>query len=238
MLLVSIHDVTPALERQVRALWGYCTERGIVPALLVVPNWHGAWPLKACGEFVEWLHDCGARGADLVLHGQRHDEHGLPRGLLDGFRTWGRTAREGEFLTFTRQTALHRIRSGVDSLREVGLTPIGFVPPAWLMRAEARLAVGDAGLRFTEDAKTVLIFPRGERLRAPAVRWSARTPLRALASKWIADWKWELHRDERLVRLALHPQDLSRRATERSVLQALDRWLTKHTLIRYAALVG
>jgi len=238
VLLVSIHDVTPALERQVRTLWGYCTQRGIVPALLVVPNWHGAWPLRSCGEFVEWLHDCSARGADIALHGQRHDEHGLPRGLRDDLRAWGRTAREGEFLTFTRQAALRRISGGLDVLREVGLTPIGFVPPGWLMRAEARPAVGDAGLRFTEDAKRVLVFPGGERLPAPAVRWSARTPLRARASKWIADWKWELHRDERLVRLALHPQDLSHPATERSVLQALDRWPTKHTPVRYAALVG
>jgi len=237
MLLVSIHDVTPALERPVQTLWRYCTDRGIVPALLVVPNWHGAWPLKAYSTFVEWLHDCSARGADLVLHGERHDEHGLPRGWRDVVRAWGRTAREGEFLTFSRQAALNRIRGGLDALHEIGLTAMGFVPPGWLMRSDAQLAVQDAGLRFTEDSTTLLVFPRRRRLRAPAVRWSARSPLRARASKWVATLRWELQRDEQLVRLALHPQDLSHPATERSLLEALDRWPTIHTSVRYAALV-
>ena len=46
-LLVSIHDVSPALEAPVRALWDLCQSLGITPALLVVPDWHGEWPLGA-----------------------------------------------------------------------------------------------------------------------------------------------------------------------------------------------
>jgi uncharacterized protein len=54
-LLVSIHDVTPALAPAVERLWALCAERRIVPALLVVPNWHGEWDLSRHPEFVRWL---------------------------------------------------------------------------------------------------------------------------------------------------------------------------------------
>ena len=46
MLLVSIHDVTPAHEKNVLKLWELCRRRGVTSALLVVPNWHGEWPLE------------------------------------------------------------------------------------------------------------------------------------------------------------------------------------------------
>jgi uncharacterized protein len=237
MLLVSIHDVTPALEFSVKTLWRYCAEHEITPALLVVPNWHGEWPLGAHPGFVAWLRQCAAGGAEVILHGARHDEQGLPRSWRDARRAWGRTAREGEFLTLSREAAFDRIWDGLATLRELDLAPLGFVPPAWLMREEAHLAVRDAGLRFSEDEQTVRVFPSGQRFRAPAVRWSGRTPLRAHASAWVADGRWMLQRSERLIRLALHPQDLEHPATECSVLEALDRWPAVHPPTRYAALL-
>ena len=54
-LLVSIHDVTPALAEGVERLWALCAVRALRPALLVVPDWHGAWPLESHPDFVGWL---------------------------------------------------------------------------------------------------------------------------------------------------------------------------------------
>src|SRR5216683_2060563 len=59
-LLVSIHDVTPALAPQVETLWTLCRARGVTPALLVVPNWHGDWPLERYPAFVQWIRSCAA----------------------------------------------------------------------------------------------------------------------------------------------------------------------------------
>ena len=78
ILLVSIHDVTPALDERVRTLWAMCRERGVTPALLVVPNWHGEWPLEQSPAFVQWVRECAADGADVLLHGERHDDHSDP----------------------------------------------------------------------------------------------------------------------------------------------------------------
>jgi predicted deacetylase len=71
MLLVSIHDVTPALESRVLKLWELCSSHGVVPALLVVPDWHGEWPLQRHPRFVRWLLDRAAAAKlprDLVPH--------------------------------------------------------------------------------------------------------------------------------------------------------------------------
>jgi predicted deacetylase len=237
-LLVSIHDVTPALADGVERLWELCAARDLRPALLVVPDWHGAWPLESHPDFVTWLRARAADGAEIVLHGERHVEVGLPRGIGDELRAWGRTAREGEFLTLHEPAARERIARGRARLRALGLDPVGFVPPAWLARDEGHRAAGASGLQFSEDDAVIRLFPSGRRVPAPAVRWSARDPLRAWGSVAVARARWTFQGGAPLARIALHPQDLSHRATAASLGRTLDRWLTRHRPITYSALGG
>lgn len=237
-LLLSIHDVTPALAAEVRVLHALCVRTGAEPALLVVPDWHGEWPLERHPRFVEWLASRAAAGAEIVLHGERHDEVGSPRGWSDALRAWGRTAREGEFLTLDAVAARERIARGRDRLRALGLVPIGFVPPAWLCHEATHTVVGALGLRFSEDARGLRIHPSGRRLRAPAVRWSARTALRARGSALVAEARWHLQRGAPVVRLALHPGDLRHPAAIRSIERALERWPAEHPIVRYAELTA
>jgi uncharacterized protein len=237
-LLVSIHDVTPALAEGVERLWTLCAERGVRPALLVVPDWHGQWPLEAYPDFVGWLRARVFEGGEIVLHGERHDEAGLPRGLGDELRAWGRTAAEGEFLTLDEPAAHDRIARGRARLAALGLEPVGFVPPAWLARPAGHRAAGRNGLAFSEDDHAVHLHPTGRRIPAPVVRWSARGPLRAWGSVAVARARWTLQGRVPLARIALHPQDLGHRATARSIAPTLDRWLARHRLLTYAALAG
>jgi predicted deacetylase len=235
-LLVSIHDVTPALADGVTQLWTLCVGRGVRPALLVVPDWHGAWPLESYPSFVHWLRARAADGAEIVLHGERHDEVGLPRGLGDSVRALGRTAREGEFLTLDGAAALERIARGLARLRALGLDPVGFVPPAWLARSEGHDAAGGAGLGFSEDDRTIHLYPSGRRVPSPVVRWSARTPVRAWGSVAVARARWALQGRADFPRIAFHPQDLAHAATAAALGPTLDRWLGRHAPISYAAL--
>ena len=62
-LLVSIHDVTPAFESEVNVLWQMCRRVDVMPALLVVPDWHGTWPLDAHPAYAKWLQARAADGA-------------------------------------------------------------------------------------------------------------------------------------------------------------------------------
>ncbi|MEZ0332648.1 MAG: DUF2334 domain-containing protein [Gemmatimonadales bacterium] len=235
-LLVSIHDVTPALADGVVRLWALCAERDVRPALLVVPDWRGEWPLEDHPDFVAWLRARVAEGAEIVLHGERHDEAELPRGLADSVRAFGRTAREGEFLTLDAGGALARIARGLDRLRALGLEPVGFVPPGWLAKDEGHQAVAQAGLGFSEDDRAIRLYPSGRRLPSPVVRWSARTPILAWGSVLVAHGRWALQGRSRFPRLALHPQDLGHPATAAALGPALDRWLARHPPISYTAL--
>jgi predicted deacetylase len=237
-LLVSIHDVTPALADGVARLWALCAARGLRPALLVVPDWHGEWPLEAHPDFVAWLRDRAAEGAEIVLHGERHDEIGLPRRFTDRLRALGATAKEGEFLTLDGAAAGERIARGLTRLRSVGLEPVGFVPPGWLARSEAHRAAGGSGLAFSEDAHAIHLHPSGRRLPSPVVRWSARTPVRAWGSVAVARGRWALQARARHPRIAFHPQDLAHPATSASLGPTLDRWLARHRPVTYAALTG
>jgi uncharacterized protein len=237
-LLVSIHDVTPALADGVARLWEICAARSVRPALLVVPDWHGRWPLEAHLPFVAWLRARAADGAEIVLHGERHDEVGLPRSLGDTLRAWGRTAREGEFLTLDGPAARERIVRGRARLQALGLEPVGFVPPAWLAREAGHRAVGGTGLGFSEDDRAILLFPSERWLPSPVVRWSARTGVRAWGSVAVARARWTLQGRAPLPRIALHPQDLGHPATAAALGPTLDRWLARHRPIPYTALRG
>lgn len=231
--LVSVHDVMPGAMNAVETLWGLCRERGITPALLVVPSWHGGHALEDAPEAVRWLRGCADAGAEIFLHGERHDEAGLPRGLMDSARALGRTAREGEFLTLTAGEAHRRIERGVRRLRALGLEPVGFVPPAWLSREDTHRAVAALGLRYSEDDRRIRVHHRKATVAAPVIRWSARTWWRARASVVVADLA--LRQRHALLRLALHPADLQSAAVRCSLVRALDRCRAGGWPIPYAA---
>jgi uncharacterized protein len=236
MLLVSIHDVSPAQAGSVIDLWSLCRERGITPALLVVPNWHGAWPLNLHPGFVEWVRARAAEGAEIALHGERHDEVGLSRDWRDHWRAWGRTEGEGEFLTLSGMEARRRLDRGLELFQRLEIPATGFVPPAWLAHEDTYKAAAAAGLLFSEDQSSIRLLPPGIRVSSPVVRWSARTRIRALGSVGVAVGRSLIQGRARYPRIALHPSDLSRRATAGSVCRTLDGWLRRQAPGRYADL--
>lgn len=235
-LLITIHDVTPALAPRVDALWRLCESRGVVPGLLVVPDWHGDTSMESDADFVASLRARAAAGAEVFLHGERHDEAGLPRTAADALRALGKTAGEGEFLTLDYQGARARIDRGVSRLRAMGLDPIGFVPPAWLARPATHAAARDAGLLVSEDDGAVYLHLPERTVRSPVVRWSARGALRAYGSVLFERLRWWLHRSERVVRIALHPGDLDHPATAASLERGLDAWLSVRRQTNYRTL--
>jgi predicted deacetylase len=234
-LLVSIHDVTPAFADEVETLWDICASRGVPAALFVVPNWHGEWRLADDPRFCGWLRKQQAAGAEVFLHGERHDEAGSPRRVRDELHAWWRTAREGEFLTLSRDTARNRIARGLRLLRSVGLDPIGFVAPAWLWRRESAQAVRDVGLRYSEDESSVHLHELGMRVASPVIRWSARTPVRARISVVVAAAA-RAAMQESLVRVALHPADLRSAPVRQSLLRTLDVCLERAWPTQYCAI--
>ena len=235
-LLVTIHDVTPALQERVKRLWALCADRGIVPGLYVVPDWHGGSPIEGDAAFAQWLRDRAGDGAELFLHGERHDEVGLPRTWRDELRAFGRTNKEGEFLTLDYDAARARIDRGVARLRALGLTPIGFVPPAWLAKQATHAAVRDAGLAVSESDSAIFVHAVGVTIASPVLRWSARGAFRSYGSVLQERIRWLTQRRTPVMRIALHPADLDHPAVERNIHAALDAWTRVRTPARYREL--
>lgn len=223
----------PKVER----LWAACALRKVTPGLLVVPDWHGAWPIEEDARCVEWVRARAAGGAEVFLHGERHDEVGSARSLADSLRAVGRTNREGEFLTLGYDAARARIDRGLARLRALGLDPIGFVPPAWLARPDTHRAVRDAGLAVSEDDGAIYAFRSGRTIVSPVVRWSARGAVRAYGSLLQAKLRWVLQQGQSVVRIALHPADLDHPATAASVERTLDLWTGAYGSSQYQSIV-
>src|SRR5207244_2307289 len=238
-LLVAVHDVAPANARRLEVLYHLLDELGVRRyALLVVPNWHGSWPLVEYPDFVAQLRERAANGAEILLHGWRHDEVGLPRSLAHRLRTVGRTDREGEFASLTPVEAAARIARGLAALRCAGLEPLGFVPPAWLAGPTLPRVVREEGLTFTEDAHAVVALNgQGQRIAAPATCWSTRRSWRAAGSVVVASLRLRLERARPLVRVALHPPDADVPAVLASCRRTLVALLERRRLTTYRELL-
>jgi len=74
-LLVSLHDVSPRHSQAVEDILAELRLLGLPPAvLLVVPDFHGTWPLSDHPAFVGRLREWSAAGHELALHGYFHEE--------------------------------------------------------------------------------------------------------------------------------------------------------------------
>jgi len=238
-LVAAIHDVTPALQGEVRDLWDRCRTLDITPALFVVPAWHGWSRLGGDPEFVRWIREREQDGAEVFLHGFRHDEWESGRSLTDHLRAIGRTDYEAEFLGLSPAEAGRRIAEGSATLRALRLNPIGFVAPAWLAPRWLNELAASHGLTVSEDAQDISGHtPHEVRLRAPAIRWSSRAAWRARASAGFARLGRTLHGTSPVVRLALHPQDMHHPATRESLATELMWWSARRDHCSYGAAVA
>ena len=124
-------------------------------SLLVIPNHHHVAPIDRDGPFCDWLR-AASRHAEVVLHGYFHQRPASPGGWRQRLITEHYTAGEGEFYDLTEGEAACRLAMGTQALAAIGLFPRGFIAPAWLLGAEAEVAVRKAGFDYTH--KTVAAF--------------------------------------------------------------------------------
>ena len=207
---VSLHDITPAREQEARTLLSLCESCGITRGtLLVVPNFHGQYPLRQ-HPLAQWLQTLARNGWEIALHGQEHLMSEPTRlTLLQRLIAHHYTDREGEFFLLSGEDARRRLTQGLAMLKECGLQPSGFVAPAWLMSRETVQVLAQLPLSFATTLDRVYDLKNGRRRFAPVQAFSSRSPDRILASAvsgWLAGYLWK---GLPFVRVALHPSDLA-----------------------------
>jgi predicted deacetylase len=206
-LVVSIHDVSPLTWEMVTQMLHDLTKAGVdrVP-LLVIPNHHKMAPIREDAVFCEWL-STAAQRHEVVLHGYFHMRPGGVRGWWDTAVTEHYTAGEGEFYDLPEGEASSRLEKAKRDFAATGLSPRGFIAPAWLLGAEAEAAVKKAGFDYTTRLRSFKDLVTTRETNSQSLVWSVRAGWRRVLSLWwnalLARRLWE----EPLLRIGLHPPD-------------------------------
>ena len=205
---VSLHDVAPETWPACRRLLAMLEPFGVPVTLLVTPHFHGGRRVDEDPAFVRAVRARLGRGDEVVLHGYYHVDDGpLPSSPRDWFARRVLTASEGEFAALDAAEAVRRLRAGTRLLARLGLSPAGFVAPAWLLGDGARAALAATALAYTCTRDVLYALPSFEAVRAPSLVYSTRAAWRRSASR-----RWNRRRlvtltDEPRLRVALHPAE-------------------------------
>lgn len=207
--LLAIHDVTPAHRGSLERIYRLLEERGFTRyALLVVPDWHGDWSLDQHPAFVDDLRQRQADGAEIFLHGYRHDEVGFRRTWAQRAVVAGRTASSAEFYVAPPGEAARRLDQGLALFATLGLEPVGFIPPAWIHASGLADQLRRRKLAITEGFWRITNLISGRSRFAPALSWSTARPWRSRATARMAALRGVLESGRGLVRVAIHPPDI------------------------------
>jgi predicted deacetylase len=239
-ILVSLHDVSPRHAQACREILAFLKERGIPPvALLVVPDFHGEWPLDAHPGFVQEIRTWAGLGHELVLHGYFHREIETTAPQGHGLRTWFArkvmTGGEGEFLALNRTAVEARLDQGLALWDRLDLPrPTGFIPPAWLHNEHLDPALAERGIRWTENHAGIRV-PGGRAIESPVISWASRDVVRRQGSRIVCPTLARMWHKRDLVRVAIHPHDFDWPQLKASIEGVLDNLARHGTFIDCSA---
>ena len=215
MISVSIHDVSPAFEREIDDALAACDQVRAKPALLVVPNFHGKWPLDRYPAFVDRLRELARSGHEIILHGFFHKSDGgsfFAQKIASG--------GEAEFADLGRGEGEQRIDEGKKMLEDMGIAPAGFIAPAWQMARWVLPALASRGFGYAEDHLHVYDPAGGQRRRSLVLNFASRTPARLWSSVAFVRAATPFRRVVR-TRIAIHPGDMRSEFLRREVRRVL-----------------
>ena len=238
-LIASIHDVSPRFEGEIDALLDRLRPHvGSKMALLVVPNHWGEAPIVPASPFASRLRRWADEGLEIFLHGYFHRDDSRHGSAADRLRAQVMTAREGEFLGLSEDTAAKRIRAGRELIEDViGRAITGFVAPAWLYGRGALEALRDCEIQIAEDHWRVWSPLTGAQLaRGPVITWASRTPMRVASSLAAARVLRRL--PLQAMRIGVHPGDVSKPVLLRSIDRTFTIASRSRSAARYSDLLG
>ncbi|MBX7158212.1 MAG: polysaccharide deacetylase family protein [Verrucomicrobiae bacterium] len=221
-LIVSLHDVHPGSLERIREQTQFCENLGVFPlSLLVVPHYHQQKKIIDCPVTVAWLQERQAQGDEMVLHGYYHQRVAQKNALNNWFWTRFYTQNEAEFYDLNQHEANHRIEQGRQLLEEIGLITKGFIAPAWLMSQDVFRVIFEKKFHYTNTISKIFFTSSNSKTIRNV---SSRSLCYSTRAKWRSEtsliWNRALGRrlrSKNLIRLSLHPNDLTFPAIRRQV---------------------
>ncbi|MFM8831605.1 MAG: DUF2334 domain-containing protein [Spartobacteria bacterium] len=234
-LVASIHDVSPLTLRKTERILDDLKKIGCAAtSLLVIPDHHRRGRISCDPAFAAWLRERVAEGHEAVLHGFYHLRERNPGdGVYKKMVTQSYTAGEGEFFDLSENDARERLSLGLSEFTACGLTPAGFIAPAWLLGDDAERAVRALGFQYTTRIATVSDFNSGDIHSARSLVWSVRAPWRRVCS---LAWNKLLAiglRNAPLLRVGIHPPDWDHGAIRNQILSITSAALAGRLAMTY-----
>jgi predicted deacetylase len=134
VVLLSLHDITPANEDDVVRTYDLLAGLGISSITLLITPFHGLKKsncFRLGSFFSEFLLSLNL---EISLHGYSH---------------FSKSGSPHEFANLTTERAVSRLRDGIALVRQgFGRRPIGFVPPMWDSPPRIVKAVKQVGLEY------------------------------------------------------------------------------------------
>ena len=223
-LVVSVHDVAPASATPT-AIWLDALDgRGLRSSLLVIPGrWHGD-SLGDRPAFQRLLRERQAAGNEIVQHGWRH-QAGVDACGWRAVAARGLARGAGEFAALSEPAALLRLRAGRAALAGAGLPTAAFTAPGWLHSPGTLRALRQLGFTHTTTHTVVVDLVGGRQLRGFAFSHRPGGAGERTAAQLLRVGVRAAARAGGLVRIALHPDDLSRPGLRGATLAAIDEAL-------------
>ncbi len=234
-IIVSLHDVSPLTWARSREIVADLAELGIKEvSLLVIPNHHARAPMTESPAFQDWLRVQNAAGHEIVAHGYFHQRSKKAgEGPWEKFITGCYTAGEGEFFDLTQPEADELLKRGRGDFRMCGLTPRGFIAPAWLLGNAALESVREAGFGYTTYLNRIHPLNGGPEVHSQSLVWSVRAAWRRVMS---LGWNRLLAgrlKSNNVLRVGIHPPDWDHPAIRRQITQLIRSALAGRTALTY-----
>jgi predicted deacetylase len=187
-------------------------------------------------QFGPILRQLAAAGHEIVIHGYHHLRDRKPgESVRDKVTTRFYTANEGEFYDLDRTTALQLVTKAREEFQQLGLSPGGFIAPAWLLGRDAEEALRDAACEYTTRLGTVLDLRSGQNFASQSLVWSVRSSWRRQMS---LAWNSLLFRRltaNPLLRISIHPVDLKHPKIWQQIGELITRALADREPLTYLA---
>jgi predicted deacetylase len=143
------------------------------------------------------------------------------------------TKDEGEFYDLDYEEAFRRITKAREEFKAAGLTPRGFIAPAWLLGAQGEQAAADAELEYTTRLTGVRDLRSGEDFAARTLVYSVRSGWRRMMSLGWNNLLAQRLAEAPLARVSLHPPDLDHPEIWQQVLRLTDGLLENRNATTY-----
>ena len=178
-------------------------------------------------------------GHEIVIHGffherARRENETVREKLVTRFYT----ADEGEFFDLSYTTGLDLIRDAQHDFATHGFRPSGFIAPAWLLGVEAERAAIDAGMTYTTTLRAVRDFVTRREFASQSLVYSVRNGWRRAASLVWNRWLFARLTTNELLRLSVHPPDITHPAIWRQILKVVDKAARSRKPVTYRAWLG